>query len=160
MAVQAFDKNFGIDGHSKSLKQFRRAHEDNSGALINLAEGLDTDAPRPAYDPANPDNQWPLMVHHPAKGELTIGTNLKGVSDPKERDRIMRSSNKALDGALASGYRLEPYVKPQTAALSTAEQLHASLKREEDLKGTLAVLFDRQEKLQASIDALPTKPAA
>lgn len=147
MAVQVHDQGFGINGHQKSLAIARRAHIENSNALINHAEGKDVDTPRPVYDPDDPDNQWPVMVHHPSNGEKTIGVTLKGVEDTMARSRITAANKKALTEALAAGYRAEPYIKPQVAVLDPATEKAELLRKNNEMQGQLNTLHDLVSKL-------------
>ncbi len=157
MAVQVQDQQFGINGHEKSIAIFRRAHVENSNALLNHAEGLPVDAERPPYDPNHSDNKWPVMVHHAEKGELTVGKSLVGVPDPMVRNKIIAANEKALKDALASGYRAEPYPKPQIAVLDPAAE-KAELKRKNDeLQGQITALTDRVNKSIAAKAADPVK---
>ena len=158
MAVQVHDQQFGINGHEKSIAIFRRAHVENSTALINHAEGKPVDHERPPYDPSHPDNKWPLMVHHAEKGELTVGRSLVGVEDPMTRNKITAANEKALAAAVASGYRAEPYPKPQVVVLDPATE-KAELKRKNDeLQGQITALTDLFNKAIAAKPADAPKP--
>lgn len=153
MAVEVLGQT-EVNGHGDSMDAFRQAHEANSRALINLLEHRAKNAPLPAYDPKHPDNSWPVMVYHPAKGELTVGKNLKGVEDPAARQRITRENKAKYDAAIADGYRDEPYLKPQIAVLDPASEKKALLDRNQELEGKIAVLTDQFAKLMARIDAV------
>jgi hypothetical protein len=140
----------GVDGLGESHAAFTRAHHENSAALLNLAEGRKKDAPRPAYDPNHPDNQWPVMLHHPAKGELTVGRSLKGISNPAERKAVTATNEEAVKAALKLGYRSEPYAKPQITVLDPAAEKAALVKQNEEVRGQLAELADKLAKLEAA----------
>lgn len=160
MAVTSFGELFQGNGTDESLQATFRAHRENTDALLNLSEGKKTTAFREPYDPTHPDNQWPRMVHHPVKGELTLGKNLKGVTDARVRSQIEKSNKEELAKALASGYRLEPYVKPPVPLADPATEKLALLKRNEELAGQLNEQNDRQIKLLARFEALEAGLAA
>ncbi len=154
MAVQAFDQKFGIDGHAKSLVQFRKAHEENSNALVNLMEGKQADAIRPAYDPTHPDNKWPLMVHHAVKGELAVGQSIKGIQEAGLRKQMIQSNETQLAAALKSGYQLAPFPKVQIAMLSPEAEKAQLKKQNEDLQGQILMQQQAHDRLQAQVDSL------
>ena len=163
MAVQSYNPNFGKNGHAMSMKSFLQAHINDMATLLNLAEGKEAEAPRPFYDPNHPDNQWPTMLHHPEKGELTVGTSLVGVQDtpgaPSRRAAITKANEKLVADALANGYRKEPYAKPQIHVADPAAE-KAELKRKMDeQQGQITVLMDKLNKLQAPAPALALKSA-
>lgn len=153
MAVQAFGEQMQGNGLEQSMEAFNEAHEKNSRSLLNLAEGRKATASRPMYDPSHPDNLWPVMLHHPGKGELTVGRTLKGVNDTSERAAITKANLKAKAEALSDGYRLEPYVKPQVAVLDPAAEKAQLLKRNQELEGHITQLNDQFAKLVARLDA-------
>ena len=152
MAVVS-QETFGADGFADSHEGFLTAHEQNSKALINLAEGKPAKAARPAYDPAHPDNAWPLMLHS-SKGEITIGKSLKGVTNQGERAAIAKANELAKREAMALGYRPEPFVKPQVAVLDPATEKANMQKRNDELQAALMAQGDQMAKLQASIEEL------
>lgn len=153
MAVHAYDEQFGVNGHGDSMAQFIEAHRSNTDQILNLAEGKKKTAPRPAYDPDNPDNQWPKMVHS-AKGELTVGKSLVGVQDPAARKRIEAANKEAFEAALKGGYRMEPYLKPQVVVPDAAVEKAALLKHNADLSGTIVQQNDQLARLTARLEAL------
>lgn len=153
MGVFAPQENMGMDGLGDAHAAFVEAHESNSKQLLNLAEGRKKNEPRPVYDPSHPDNLWPLMVHHAAKGELTIGKTLKGVTSPSERAQITKANEKAKADALASGYRLEPYIKPQVAVLNPEAEKAALLRRNQELEGQINTLTDEFSKIRTMLEA-------
>ena len=152
MAVVA-PEAFGADGHADSMEAFITSHNQNSTALLNLAEGKPAKAARPAYDPAHPDNAWPLMLHS-SKGEITIGKSLKGVTNQAERAAIAKANELAKREAMALGYRPEPFVKPQVAVLDPATEKANMQKRNDELQAALMAQGDQMAKLQASIEEL------
>jgi hypothetical protein len=155
MAVQQIDEKFGVDGHAKSVAAFRRAHHENSEGILNAAEGKPTDAPRPTYDPAHVDNQWPVMLHHAVKGELPVGKNLKGVMGSRERSEIVAANETAFDAAIAQGYREEPYLKPQIYVMDPAAEKAALVAKIADLEGTIVAQNDSFEKRLLALEAPP-----
>jgi len=157
MAVQAFEQNFGIDGHEQSVETFRNAHHGNTAALVNLMEGKKTNAPRPVYDPDHQDNQWPVMVHHAAKGELTVGRSLKGVEDARLRAQIVKDNESALATTLKTGYRAEPYIKPQVAVHDPATEKAALIKRNQELEGQVTAQGDALARMDERLKAMETK---
>ena len=157
MAVQAFGEQFAGNGHEESFAAFKSSHEANSTALLNLAEGKKTTEPRPPFDPNSPDNAWPLMVHHAAKGELTVGKNLKGVEDPRTRKDITQANEAALAVALKSGYRREPYIKPQVPVLDPAAEKAALLRRIQEQDGLLNQQTDLLLRMEDRLKAVEQK---
>jgi len=153
MAVQKIDHNFGVNGHATAIKDFKRAHEENTAGLLNAFEGKEVDAPRPVHDPTHPDNQWPRMAHHPAKGEMPVGTNLKGVDDPSKRKAIQAANEKVWKDAMASGYRAEPYLRPQVALHDPATEKKITADELARLRGENAILSERLNQLLERFDA-------
>src|SRR5579872_7009571 len=90
------------DGLALALEAHKEEHEKNSRQLMNLTEGKQQAAARPAYNPA--EHQWPKHVYH-----------LDG------RDQQV-ADDKALAQAQAIGFRLEPY-PPKTPATDAAKKL-------------------------------------
>jgi hypothetical protein len=163
MAVISADKKFGVNGHASSMKSFLRAHVEDSATLLNLAEDKDPDASRAPYDPNHPDNQWPTMMHHPEKGEMPVGTNLKGVVDipgqPSRRAAILKANQKAVVDAQAAGYRAEPYPAPQVTVLDPKTEKVELKRRLDEQQGQITALLDQLKRLQAAPPA-PAAPAA
>ena len=153
MGVQVFGNQAGANGHEKTMSQFRSSNTTNGNGLLNHFEGKDVDAVRPPYDPKSPDNQWPLMVHHPAKGELTVGKTTLGAPNENAKREIVKQNLADLDAAFKAGYRKEYYVKPQIAVLSPEVEKAESLKREMELRGQNVALQDQLNKLQAAFEA-------
>jgi hypothetical protein len=157
MPVQAFGQQFSGDGHGDALAAFVASHEVNSVGLLNLSEGKKTTDPRPPYDPTHPDNQWPVMLHHQALGELTVGKSLKGVTIAAERKRIVAENTAAVDAAIERGYRHEPYIKPQVMVLSPEQEKLALLKRNQDLEGQINAQADQLRKLTELVNTMQNK---
>ena len=156
MAVQVIDQNFGVDGHAQSMKDFRRAHNENSVGILNANEKLPVDLPRPVYDPKHPDNQWPVMMHHPEKGELAVGKNLKGILDDDQRKKVTAGNEKAKVDAMKSGYRAEPYPAPQVALMDPASEKKHQQDEMNKMRGQLTAMQDLLAKALAQND--PAKP--
>ena len=154
MPVQAFGQQFSGNGFEDAIAAHVASHEQNSNALLNLGEGKKTTDPRPPYNPDHPDNAWPLMLHHAAKGELTVGTSLKGVTDPAERKRIHAENTAAVDAAIKQGYRYEPYPKLQIQVLDPVVEKAALMQKNKDLEGQLRAQADVTNKLMARLEAL------
>jgi hypothetical protein len=159
MAVQAYDKDFGKDGYAENMMQFRQSHEQNTAGLLNVSEGKKVGAPRAPYDPNHPDNQWPVMVHHPVKGELTVGENLLGMPNMTERDKKARQfriqeNEKALSAALGSGYRREPYAKPIIAMMDPVTEKANLAKDLAEKDGLIKAQNDQLAKLSARLELL------
>lgn len=139
-----------VDGYGDSMEAFRTAHASTANQLLNLAEGKKKNAPRAAYDPDHPDNQWPIMVYHPEKGELTVGKSVVGL-DGNRRREVTVANQKALDQALTKdGYRKEPYLKPQIAVHDPAVEKAALQARIQEQDGKIVALSDLVQKLIAS----------
>jgi hypothetical protein len=154
MAVQALGATMDGKGFEKSHAAFVRSHRENTDALLNLAEGKSEEQPRPIYDPSHPDNHWPIMLHHPEKGELTIGTTLKGVADIAERRALLEANGKAKKEALAAGYRTQPYLKPQVVVLDPAVEKAALIAQNQQMQGALVSMQDMVAKLMAEMSSL------
>lgn len=159
MAIQVQAGQFGIDGHAKTMRIFRESHHSNSRGLVANSLGLEPDAELPDYDPEHQDNQWPRMVHSP-KGELAVGDNLKGVVGTAERGKILAANRAALDAALKSGYRKEPYVKPQVPVLDAATEKANLIKQNADLMGHITMQQDLISRLDARLASLEDKEPA
>lgn len=151
MGVHSPNEQIGSDGLGESLAAHIESHESNTKQLLNLAEGRKKTDPRPVYDPSHPDNHWPQMVHHPAKGELTVGKSLKGVTAPF-RANTAKANEAEKEAAFRAGYRSEPYIKPQIAVLDAASEKAAMAKEIEQLKGANNVLSDQFAQLMARLD--------
>lgn len=153
MAVTSYGQTNDGRGHQKSHAAFKKAHEENTTALLNLADGLPEDAARPPYDPTHVDNQWPVMLHHATYGELTVGQTLKGKTEPAIRRQIMEDNHAAKKAALKQGYRSEPYLKPQIVVLDPAVEKAALIRERDDMKGQINALHDMLAKLMQSQSA-------
>ena len=150
MGVEVLGTAQEIDGHGDSMEVFRTANNANANMLLNVSEGKKKNAPRPAYDPRHPDNQWPKAVYHPASGMLTVGKSLLGVKDLDIRKKITQENEKAHAEALKAGHRSEPYVKPQIAVLDPAIEKAEALRRETEMRGQITALTDMVAKLMAT----------
>ncbi len=149
MAVEVLGIGNETDGHGDSIEAFRTANTQNAAALLNVTEGKKKNAPRPIYDPSHVDNQWPKMVYSPT-GEKTVGKSTGGVKDPRERKQILDDNQAAYKAALGSGFRDEPYAKPQIVLLDPAAE-KAELKRKNDeLQGQITALTDLVHKSMAA----------
>jgi hypothetical protein len=153
MAVETIGITGETDGFGDSKEAFLNAHHSNSNALLNLADGKKKNAPRPVHDPEHPDNQWPKMVYHPEKGNLTVGTNLKGLSGVLRKE-AEKNNETALANAVKSGYRSDPYLKPQIAVLDPATEKAALQAKNQELEGKLVAQADQLARLQAAVDTL------
>lgn len=147
MAVQSFGEQFTGNGHDESHAAFKASHEANTHALINLAAGRKSTAPHPPYDPNHPHNQWPVMIYHPAKAPLSVGFSLAGIKDPEVLAKAQKANENELNFALTTGYRMEPYAKPQIAVHDPALEKQMALKREEEMRGQIAILNEKLAKL-------------
>jgi hypothetical protein len=156
MAVETIGMGGEINGYGDAMDAFRSSHEQNSRALINLAAGRKKNAVIPPFDPQHPDNQWPVMVYHAEKGELTVGKNLLGLVGIVRQDA--EKTNKAeLNAALKAGYRTEPYKKPQVVVLDPAVEKAAILAKQNELQGIIVAQNDVNQKLMARLEALEKK---
>ena len=155
MSVEVLGVQGETDGYGDSMEAFRSSHTNNSNILLNLLEGKKKNAIRPPYDPSHPDNQWPVMVYHPEKGEKVVGQSLKGL-EGKLRNAAESDNQDALTALLKSGWRNEPYPKPQIAVLDPATEKAASLAREGEMRGQIVALTDLVQKLVASQAAAST----
>lgn len=153
MSVQSYGQTNDGRGHEKSMAAFKRSHEENTNALLNLAEGKSEEEPRPAYDPNHTDNHWPIMVHHAAKGELVVGKSLRGIKDPAERRQVTDTNKAAKKAALDGGYRCEPYLKPQIAVMDPAAEKAAMKAENAELRGQINALNDMMARVLAGIEA-------
>lgn len=164
MAVTQMNPEFGKDGLADSLADFQKAHFENTVGILNAADNIGkpsdlqvkVNAPRPAYDPNHPDNQWPTMVHHAALGELAVGTNLKGIEDANRRKSILAANQAAYRDALERGYRDEPYPKPQIAVMDPAVEKAELRRQNAELQGQINAMQDRMDKWMAALQ--PAQP--
>src|ERR1700721_194422 len=148
-----------IDGYGDNMEAFRTEHHKTSQIVENLRLGRKKNAFPAPYDPNHPDNQWPVMVYHPAKGELVVGKSLVGISDgPGERNgpraRGEALNKQELDAALKAGYRREPFVKPQVVVLDAATEKAALVAKNNELQGQVVAQSDLIAKMNARLEAL------
>jgi hypothetical protein len=158
MAVEVLGVQGSVDGYGDSMEAFRSAHINNSNILLNLLEGKKKNAPRPAYDPAHPDNQWPVMVYHPEKGEKVVGQSLVGLSG-KLRDAAEQDNKDVLAATLKAGYRNEPYPKPQIAVLDPATEKKMLQDQLAQQAGQIVAVTDLVQKFLASQQPAEDAPA-
>lgn len=151
MSVQVLGLPGEIDGYADSMDEFRRAHDTNTTGILRVMLKLGKRDPLPVYNRA--DHDWPMMIYHPVKGELTIGRNLSGLQG-KQRESIERENQELLKENLKIGYRREPYAKPQIAVLDPATE-KMQLKRENDeLRGHVVQMSDTLTRMQEAIERL------
>ena len=153
MAVEQIGSVGEINGHADAMDAFRAAHELNSRQLVAIGMGLKKNAVIPAYDPEHEDNDFPVMLYHPEKGERIIGKSAKGLGDPKARAALARENADLVLAAKKLGYREEPYVKPQIAILPPEVEKKALQDKLSGLEGQNTLLLDMLTKLQARLDA-------
>lgn len=132
----------GAGGLEESLDTFKKHHSDVADKLLNMSgigtstgEPVKMTAPRPAYV----HQAWPTMRFHHTKGEAVA-------FNQQELDELYRS-----------GYRDEPYPKPQIAIHDPKiekQQLQDDLKRKD---GELAQLSDVLQRALARLEALEGK---
>ena len=93
------------------------------------------------------------MVYHPEKGELVVGVNLKDLTGNLRKEK--EAGNKAaLSIAFKSGYRAEPYLKPQIAVYDAATEKAALQARNRELEGHIVSQGDLLAKLVARLEAI------
>lgn len=151
MGVEVIGVAGEVDGYGDSMEAFRTGHATNANILLNLAEGKKKNAPREPYVPDHPDNQWPVMVYHPAKGEKVIGVNLLGLNGTT-RKQAEADNKTALAQSVKDGYRAQPYIKPQIAVLDPAVEKAAMLAKNQELEGKIVAQADDLAKLRAAFD--------
>lgn len=141
--IQVMGRPREAGGLKESIAKFTKHHAEVGDALLNVSgigvpEGqvLDENDPRPAYDPRDPANKWPLMVYHAERGELTV-------LDAEE-----------LKEARRQGYRDDPYPKPQIAVLDPASEKKALEIQLRQKDGEIALLSDTTQKLMERLEAL------
>lgn len=155
MAVQV-QGEVETDGYGDSMEAFRTAHAENTKILLNLADGKTgrrKNDPRPAYNPAHPDNAWPQMVYHPEKGHLEVGASVAKLPEEMKGGQVKKNQN-ALDAALKGGYRKEPYLKPKVAVADAGTEKAEMIRKNLELQGQITAQNDALAKLQQTVDAL------
>lgn len=175
MAVEVTNPNFGRDGHRDTLRRQIVAIKDNTRSLLNLSENKDVDDERPEYDPKNPDNQWPKMLHHAVKGEKQVGKNLKGMpagnpDDDKKRAALMQANQKEYDRLIREeGYQAQPFPAVHVTVLDPKAEKAELERKNAVLQGQiltqqqdLNALRDEMARLakMVSVPKQPEPPAA
>lgn len=157
MGVEVLGAGGEINGHGDAFEAFVQANNSNATMLLNVAEGKKKNAIRAPYNPDHPDNAWPVMVYSvdPAKPEMTVGKSLAGVTDPRLRKLIESDNEAEYKKAVASGYRDEPYPKPQIAVLDPAAEKLELKRKNDELQGQITALTDLVNKALAA----KTEPA-
>lgn len=155
MAVQVGGGNVEIDGYAATMGNFRKSHDGNSAALINLIHGRRADLPLPAYDPDHADHQFPLMIYSP-NGEKVVGQSLKGLTG-QARVAAAEQNEAELTAALKAGYRRAPYAKPQVAVLDPAVEKQALVDRNKELEGKIVALTDQHMSLKTMFENVMAK---
>lgn len=89
-----------VDPLVESITKFRKHHGEVGAALLNIEDGLDENAERPAYV----YQAFPTMVYH-ADGREKIAGNAKEVEELTK-----------------AGFRGKPYPKPQIVVGNPAEE--------------------------------------
>lgn len=153
MAVEVIGMTGETNGFGDSKEAFLTAHVSNTNVLLNLSEGKKKNDPRAPYDPKHPDNQWPVMVYHPARGEKVVGVSLGGLTG-NVRKQAEADNGKALEQAKKDGYRQEPYPKPQVVVLDPAQEKAALLARNQELEGKIVAQQDQINRLAAAVEKL------
>jgi len=153
MAVEVIGVPGESNGYGDSMDAFRNAHRDNSRIILNLAQGRKKNDPAPAFDPAHPDNAWPLMIYHPEFGEKVIGQHLNHL-DKSVRMHLEGQNKAELAAALKAGWRKEPYVKPQIAVLDPAVEKAAMKAKNDELEGKIVAQADELSKLRQAVEKL------
>lgn len=147
-----------INGFEDTYSAHIMAHEENSRILLNLTNGRPKNTPKPHYNPNAPENRWPVMVHHPAHGERTVGKSTLGLHK-EAASRIVEANESELKMALASGYRLEPYLKPQVVILSPEVEKQKLIDQNKELEGKFATVLDIARKQQEQLNLMEKKLA-
>lgn len=156
MAVEVLGVPGESNGYGDSMDAFRNAHRDNSRIILNLAAGRGKNDHAPAHDPTHPDNQWPVMVYHPEKGEKTIGVNLLGLKGAARKE-AEQANEAALTLAVKLGFRSDPYLKPQIAVLDPAVEKAAIIAKNHELEGKIVAQADDISKLRILVEKMLSK---
>lgn len=126
-------------GTKEAQVKFRKHHVEVGDALLNLAEGVDQDEPRPAYV----KQEFPMMVYHAEKGELIVSG---------QEDHV--DGRLGLKSALKAGYRRQPYPKVAVAVLDPATEKLELLAKLKTKDGEIATLTDLVLKMNARLEKL------
>lgn len=156
MAVEVLGVQGEVDGYGDSMGAFRNANDSNSKVLLNIADGKvgkNRHDPRPPHDHNHPDNQWPVWMHSPG-GDKLFGKSVKGIDDPRVRQRVIAANEAAVEEAKKTGFRMEPYPKPQIAVLDPAAEKAAQEAKTRDLEAKLVAAHDLINKFTERLTAL------
>ncbi len=126
-------------GTKEAQVKFRKHHIEVGDALLNLAEGIDQDEPRPQYV----KQEFPMMVYHPEKGELIV----EGMED-------LPGGQLGLKSALKAGYRRQPFQKVAVAVLDPATEKLELLAKLRQKDGEIATLTDLVLKINTRLEKL------
>ena len=166
MGVEVIGVVGETNGYGDSMDAFREAHNGNSRILVNLMNGRKKNDFTPPYDPRHPDNQWPKMMYHPAKGELIVGkaliyfepgpfgSRIQFSLGGETRKQTEEDNLEAVKEAQINGYRAEPYLKPQIAVLDPAVEKAALLAKNQELEGKVTAANDLIQRMEARLSAL------
>lgn len=114
-----------VGGTKESVAAFRKHHEDLSRQLLNVAEGLDKDDPRPILAP----QEYPMMIYSP-RGSVVV-------KSAQERDKYFEQ-----------GYRMQPYPKPQVLINDPKTEKLEMQRENKELRGQLTSQQDQINKLE------------
>ena len=137
--------NDGMGGLKESLAKFRNHHKEVGDALMNISgvgtatgEAVDKDEPRPGYT----HHDWPKMMYH-ADGRSEIVLNAVELKERKE-----------------TGFRLEPYARPQVAVLDPATEKKHLMEIVNQATAEKTILAEKLEKLMERLQALENGKSA
>lgn len=123
-----------VGGTKESVAAFHKHHADLSRQLLNVAEGIDKDDPRPVQ----PKQDFPMMIYSP-RGSMIVNS-------PEERDQ-----------KISEGYRMQPYPKPQVLINDPKTEKLEVQRKNAELQGQLTAQADEIAQLRELVQELATK---
>lgn len=158
------DPNNGAKGLEWSMDAFVLDHVNTDRQMANLEAGRKKDFVPPPYNPAHPDNKWPVMIYHPSKAPEIIGVTLKGLADTrdeKKRSNQERDNEEMLELALGRDmigtkhvWKMTPYAKPDIRVASPEEEKAAFTAQLSERDNMIRMLADTVKELKEKFDAI------
>jgi len=133
--LQVFGGMAQAGGFKQSMKEHRDHWKKQGDQINNIADGLDKDDPRPAYD----HQQFPKMLYKPFRGE-------------KGEKVVMNETEMAV--AIEDGWTVEPYEFPAVAILDPATEKKALMDQVSAQSAMITQQNDLMQKMAARLEAL------
>lgn len=135
--IQVMGVTRAMGGLKESQNEFRKHNGDVAVALLNVAEGMDKEDPRPMYI----HQEFPFRLYH---------------ADGREADATDQEHKEFL---LTKGYRVKPFPKAQVALEDPKTEKLILEKQLKEKDGQIASLGDLQRLMQDRLEALEAKLA-